>query len=297
MKERNLLSLKDLTKKEFLEIIELAEELKKNPKKCVNAMSCKTMLMIFSKPSLRTHLSFDIAMYQLGGHAIYYDLSHSTLGKKESIKDFASVISRYVDVIVARLYSHKDIEEIAKYADVPVINGLTDSYHPCQIVGDFLTIKEHLGSTKKTICYIGDANNNVTHSLIIGASMAGAKIIVCSPNKKEFMPNKETVKGYEFIYEKDPVKAVKIADVIYSDSWMSYQIPESEEKRRVKILKDYQVNDKLFNVNKKALFMHCLPAGRGKEVTDGVIDSARSVVYDQAENRLWSEKAILLKIV
>ncbi len=295
---KHLLSLNDWSKKEIEDTIELAIKLKKNPHKCINALSCKTLLMLFAKPSLRTHLSFDIAMYQLGGHAIFYDLSHSTLGEKESIKDFSKVISRYADVVMARLYAHKDIEELARYSDVPVVNGLTDYYHPCQALGDFMTIKEKLGKIRGVkVVYLGDANNNVTHSLILEAQRVGASLIVSSPNKKEFLPNPAAIGKARYEYEKNPERAVKNADVIYTDTWMSYQIPKSQEKRRMKFLKMYQANGRLFAVNKKALFMHCLPAKRGAEVTDEVMDSPRSIVYDQAENRMWSEKAILLKLL
>ncbi len=298
MKKRDLLSLEDWSKADINQVIINAEKLKRYKNRCQDYLKCKTLLMLFAKPSLRTYLSFDIAMYQLGGHAIFYDLSHSTLGKKESIKDFSKVIARYSDVIMARLYNHADIEEIAKYADVPIINGLTDYYHPCQVLGDFLTIKEKLGRVAgKKIAFLGDANNNVTHSLILEGNRTGTEIIVSCPDKKEYLPNKSAIGKAKWKYEKDPRKAVKNADVIYTDSWMSYQVPKNAEKRRARQLKPWQVNRKLFNVSKKALFMHCLPAKRGMEVTDDVMDSNRSVVYQQAENRMWSEKAILLKVL
>jgi len=295
---RDLLSLEDWSSKDISGVLDLAQKIKKNPDKYRKKLDGKTLLMVFAKPSLRTYLSFDIAMHQLGGHAIFYNLSQSTLGKKESIKDFSKVIARYVDVIMARLYAHKDIEEISKYANVPVVNGLTDYYHPTQVLGDFLTIKEHIGNVKgKRICYIGDANNNVTHSLILEGNRTGTEIIVSCPNNKLFLPNKKAIGNAKYTYEKDPKKAVKGVDVIYTDSWMSYQIPKSQEKKRINVLKKYQVNGKLFNINKKALFMHCLPAHRGVEVTDEVMDSKRSIVYDQAENRAWVEKAILIKVL
>ena len=298
MKKRDLLSLEDWNRSDINDVIFKAQNLKRNKNRCIDVLKCKTLLMLFAKPSLRTYLSFDVAMYQLGGHAIFYDLSHSTLGKKESIKDFSRVISRYADVIMARLYDHKDIEEIARYASAPVINGLTNYYHPCQVLGDFLTIKEKLGRVAgKTIAFLGDANNNVAHSLILEGNRTGTEIIISCPNKKEYLPNKNAIGKAKYSYEKDPKKAVKDVDVIYTDTWMSYQIPKSNEGKRSRALKAYQVNGKLFNVNKKALFMHCLPAKRGQEVTDDVMDSKRSVVYQQAENRMWIEKAILLKVL
>ena len=298
MAYKDLLTLKDLKKEEILEIVSLAEKIKKNPVKYENSLHRKTLLMLFAKPSLRTHLSFDIGMYQLGGHAIFYDLHDSTLGVKESIKDFSKVISRYADIIMARLYSHKDVVELAKYADVPVINGLTDAYHPCQILGDLLTIKENLGGfNRKKIVYIGDGNNNVTHDLIIACDKLGIDITISSPKRKEFFPNKNLLGGAHFVFEEHPMKAVEGADIIYTDTWMSYHISESKKKMRMLNLRSYQVNKKLMDVNKKALFMHCLPAHRGDEVTSEVLDSNRSIVYDQAENRTYAEKAVLLKLL
>ena len=299
---KHLLSLRDYSEKEILDLISLAEQIKKNPKKFKNELQNKTLLMIFAKPSLRTHLSFDLAVYHLGGHAIYYDLSHSPLGKKESLKDGAKVMSRYVNLIMARLYEHTEMLELAKYSSVPVINGLDNEEHPCQALGDLLTIKEKFKKLKGlTLTYLGDANNNVTHSLMYACSKVGMNMIISCPNKKEFMPNAQILKEakrkgkIEVVF--DPKKAVKNADVIYTDTWQSYHIKDSEMKSRAKILGQYQVNNKLFSINKKMLFMHCLPAKRGMEVTDDVIDSKRSIVYDQAENRMWIQMAILLKLI
>ncbi|MFH1592568.1 MAG: ornithine carbamoyltransferase [Candidatus Woesearchaeota archaeon] len=295
---KHLISLKDLSKKEILGLVDSASKIKKTPKKYSSELKGKTLLMLFAKPSLRTRLSFEVAMLKLGGHAIFYDIANSPLGKKESIKDGAEVISRFCDAVMARLFEHKDIVELAKYSDIPVINGLTNQMHPCQILGDFLTIKEKVGRLNKLkICYIGDGNNNVTHSLIIGCGKLGIDIVVCCPNKKEFLPDKKVIGNLRYKYEKDPKKAVKNCQILYSDSWMSYHIPEPQKKKRVAILKPYQVNKRLFDVNKKVLFMHCLPAGRGYEVTDDVIDGKRSIVYLQAENRMWSEMGILLKLL
>lgn len=293
---KDLLSLHDWSTTEINDVLIRAERMKKNKNRFSEVLKGKTLLMLFAKPSLRTHLSFDVAMYQLGGHPIFYDMSHSTLGEKESIKDFSKVISRYADVVMARLYEHEQIEELARYADVPIINGLTNWYHPCQALGDFLTIKEKLGRLPgKKITFLGDANNNVTHSLIIAGEKTGTEIIVSSPDKKEYLPNKDVIGKTKYTYIENPAKAVRNADIIYTDTWMSYQIPKNQEKKRIRELKKYQVNSKLFNINPKTLFMHCLPAKRGMEVTDEVIDSDRSIVYQQAENRMWSEKAILLK--
>lgn len=304
---RHLIKLEEYSEDEILEFINLASEIKKDPKKFENKLNGKTLLMLFAKPSLRTHLSFDVAMYKLGGHSIFYDLSNSSIGEKESIKDAVIVMSRYVDIIMARLYDHKNMAELVRYSNVPIINGLDNLFHPCQVLGDLLTIKEKLGRLKKLkVVYLGDANNNVTHSLMYGCSLLGINLTISCPNKKEFRPNKTILdlslkfaKGSKskLEIEKDPKKAVKNADVLYTDTWMSYHIPKSDEKRRVRILKKYQIDKKLFGISKKAIFMHCLPARRGDEVTDDVMDSERSVIYDQAENRLWIQMAILLKLL
>lgn len=294
----HLLSINDLSKKEILKLIKLGQKIKKKPWKYSVKLPGKTLLMLFAKPSLRTNLSFNVGMHQLGGHAIFYDLGFSKWGKKESIKDSSRVLSRYVDIIMARLYEHKNMLELANYSEVPVINGLDDDEHPCQILGDFLTIKEKFrGWRRVKICYVGDGNNNVTHSLIFGCDKLRMDLVVSCPDKREFLPDKKVIGKTPYIYEKDSRKAVKGCDVVYTDSWMSYQIPASEKKRRVRVLKPFQVNRKLFNLNNDSVFMHCLPAGRGYEVTDEVIDSDRSIVYDQAENRLHIQKAILLKLL
>ena len=295
---RHLLTINEFSDKEILDILDLASKIKKNPGKYKDKLKGKTLLMIFAKPSLRTNLSFNVGIFQLGGEAIFYNLDQSTLGAKESIKDFSKVDSRYVDIVMARLFEHKDIEELAKYSDVPVINGLTNDHHPCQALGDILTIKERFKNFRNVkITYIGDANNNVTNSLIIICNKLGMEITICSPNKKEFLPNKQVIGDLKYNYESDPKKAVQNCNVIYCDTWMSYNIPKSQHSKRAKILKNYQVNEALLNITKNALFMHCLPAKRGEEVTDAVMDSERSIVYDQAENRLFVQKAVMLKLL
>lgn len=295
---KDLLTLKDLSKNQILDLVSLAGRVKKSRGKYSQKLKGKTLLMLFAKPSLRTHLSFDIAMHQLGGHAIFYDMHNSTLGKKESIKDFARVTARYVDITMARLYKHSDLLELSQYSDKPIINGLTDAYHPCQILGDLLTIKERFGNLHgKKIAYVGDANNNVTHSMIIAGSKLGMKISVSSPKKVEFMPNKKLIVGAKYEYHENPKNAVVNADIIYTDTWMSYQIPVEKQKSRMRNLKKYQINHSLMNHANKAKFMHCLPAHRGHEVTDEVMDSDRSIIYDQAENRTYAEKAVLLKLL
>ena len=243
--------------------------------------------MLFAKPSLRTHLSFDVAMYQLGGHAIFYDLSHSVLGEKESIKDFSKVTSRYVNVIMARLYEHKDMEELAKFSSVPIINGLDNFSHPCQILGDLLTIKEHFGKLDRIkLIFIGDADNNITTSLIYACPKIGIKLnIICPKELKPKIPGK-----YSLSFNPKDAKG----QIIYTDTWYSYHVEKSQYAKRKKLLRKFQVNKKLLG---NAKFMHCLPATRGDEVTDEVMDSKQSLVYDQAYNRLPIQQAILLKLL
>ncbi len=296
--KKDLLSVNDLSKKEILDVISLAEKVKKDPRKYYLKLKNKVLLDIFEKPSLRTRLSFEVAMYQLGGHTIYYDLSGSPLGKgKESIEDTARVVSRYVDVIMARLYSQDDLLKLAKHSSIPVISGLTDYEHPCQILGDLLTIKEKLKKLNNIkIAYFGDAKNNVTHSLIFACSKLGIKLSIACP--KEMQPLSSVLGNSKNVEVTQEVsKAIKNANIVYTDSWMSYQIPKSQHVKRVKILMKYQVNSSLMEKAPKSLFMHCLPAMRGEEVTSGVIDSKRSIVFDQAHNRLFIQKAILLKLV
>ncbi|MBI2106461.1 ornithine carbamoyltransferase [Candidatus Woesearchaeota archaeon] len=295
--KKDLLSLADMSKDEILETISLAQKIKKSPKKYSSKLKNKVLLDIFEKPSLRTRLSFEVAMYQLGGHTIYYDLAGSPLGKgKESIEDTARVVSRYVDVIMARLYSQDDLVKLAKNSSIPVVSGLTDYEHPCQILGDLLTIKEKLGKFNIKIAYFGDAKNNVTHSLIFACSKLGIKLSIACP--KEMMPLNSVLKNSKDVeVTQDADKAIRNTNIAYTDSWMSYHIPKSEHNKRVKLLKKYQVNSNLMKKSPKALFMHCLPASRGEEVTSDVIDSRRSIVLDQAENRLHVQKAILLKLL
>ncbi len=295
---RNFLAIKDMKKGELLYLIRKSKDIKKNPKKYEEALEDKTLLMIFEAPSLRTRLSFETAMLQVDGHAIFYTTGESTLGKKESMKEFSQVISRYVDVVMARLFSHDDLLELAKYSTVPVINGMTNMEHPCQIAGDLLTMNEKRKTRK--IAYVGDCNNNVTNSLLYAAAILGIDIAIASPKGKEFEPVKSVVNECrrmskkEIMVTNDPKKAVKNADVVYTDSWMSYRVPKERESFRLKKLKPYQVNSKLMKYTNNAIFMHCLPAKRGHEVTDEVMDSSASVIIDQAENRLHAQKAILL---
>ncbi len=268
----------------------------------------KTMLMLFEKPSLRTRVSFEVGMTQFGGHAIFYDIATSPLGKKETISDFSQVTSRYVDIIMARLFKHSDMEKLAEYASVPVINALTDFSHPCQVLCDLMTIKEKKGKLEGLkLAYMGDSNNNMTHSLLYGCSIVGMNISVGCPEGEEFEPQSDVVdwakekgakSGSEIVVTHDPIEAVKNADIVYTDSWMSYHIDPSEEEARKKIFMPYQVNqDLMSNASKEALFMNCLPAMRGLEQTAEVIDGPQSIVFDQAENRLHVQKGIVLELL
>ncbi len=301
---KHLLSLEEVSGKEILSLIDLAIKIKKNPRKFEKRLHNKVLLMLFEKPSLRTRLSFEVAMLQLGVHAIYYDLTTSPLEKgKENIEDTAKVVSRYVDVIMARLFEHSTLEKLAANASVPVINGLTNFSHPCQVLSDLLTIKEKFGKLKGLkLSYFGDANNNVTHSLLFALPKVGMHLTVFCPDKSEFRPRvqvsdiarREARHNATKLIITSDIKHTTNSDIVYTDSWMSYHIPKSQQRKRAAVLKKFQVNSKVMKAAGKAIFMHCLPAQRGMEVTADVIDSKRSVVFDQAENRLHMEKAILI---
>ena len=305
----HLISLGDWSSALIEEVLGLADDVKKNPGNYLNAMRRKTLMMIFEKPSLRTRVSFETGMSQMGGHAIFYDTSTSPLGAgKESIEDTVRTVSRYVDLIMARLFEHSKIEEMAKYATVPVINALTNFSHPCQILADLMTIREKKGRLKGlTLAYLGDSNNNVTHSLMYGCAKLEMNIRIGCPPGDRFEPMKKVVNeatrlskkaGVEMKVTNDPVEAVQGADVVYTDSWMSYHIPAHLLNERVRIFTPYQVNAKLMqSAAKDAIFMNCLPALRGYEQTAEVIDGPQSVVFDEAENRLHVQKAVMIKLL
>ena len=256
--------------------------------------------MIFAKPSARTRISFETGIYQLGGMALYLAPQDIGIGKREAVKDVARVISRYNDMIMARLFAHADIEEMAAYASVPVINGLTDYNHPCQIMADAFTIIEHRGKIEGLkIVYVGDGNN-IANSWINFASQVPIHLVICSPSNYEpditTLDNarKAGISNIQLIH--DPVDAVKDADVVYTDVWASMG-QEAEAEQRRKIFMPYQLNSKLMSYAKKdALVMHCLPAHRGEEITDEVIESPQSIVFDEAENRMHVQKAIMVKL-
>ena len=300
LKTKNLLTLAELTPKEFSGLIDDSIKLKKELKNKGNKpiLKNKTLTMIFQKPSTRTRVSFETGMYQLGGHAINLSLNDMQLSRGESIEDTAKTLSRYTNCILARVYEHELLEKLSEHASVPVINGLSDSFHPCQILADFMTIKEHKGKLKGLkIAWIGDGNN-VCNSMIYGAALSGTKMSVATP--KGFEPNKDVVKeskkSTDIELTTDPFVATKNADVVVADTFSS--IHNSDPKRLKKFLPKYQVNSKLMaSAKKDAIFLHCLPAKREQEVTSSVIDGTQSVVWDEAENRLHTQKALLAALI
>ena len=303
----NLVTLRDYTPEQLASILKLAAAIKKSPACYQGAMHHRVLIMIFEKPSLRTRVSFETGMCQMGGHAIYYDLSKSPLGTgKENIHDSVKVLSRYADLIMARLFKHTDLEEMARYSRIPVINGLTNFSHPCQIFSDLQTIQEKKGRLRGlTLAYLGDAYNNVTHSLLYGCALTGINIRIGCPAGADYSPLPQVLEEANKLARDsgitvthDPREAVAGADVVYTDSWMSYHIPAEEMEARVKIFMPYQVNSELMRHAKPdAIFMNCLPAQRGYEQTAEVIDGPQSVVFDEAENRLHAQKAIMLYLL
>lgn len=300
---KHLLSDFDFNREEVLELLNLAQEVKKNPEKFFDALKNKTLVMLFEKTSTRTRISFEAAMTQLGGHAIYLDVKTSQIIKGEPLSDIGKVVSRYCECIMARMYRQSDLEEIAKAATVPVINGLTDIFHPCQSLGDLLTVKEKLGDLKGTVAFLGDCGFNMGHSTLITFSKIGMDVNLVCPKKKKYQPKVEILEKAKKEAEgeikviHDQFAGIKNADVVMTDTWVSMG-QEEESKTRIKDLRLYQVNSEIMKkANKGAIFMHCLPAYRGNEMTAEVIDGPQSIVFDQAENRLHIQKAILLKLL
>ena len=300
IKTKDLLTLSELTPKEFLRLIDNSIKIKKELKKGSNkpVLKNKTLAMIFQKPSTRTRVSFETGMYQLGGHAINLSSNDMQLSRGESVEDTAKTLSRYTDCIMARVYDHSLLEKLSEHASIPVINGLSDSFHPCQILADFMTIKEKKKTLKGLkIAWIGDGNN-VCNSMIFGSALSGVTMAIATP--KGFEPDKSTVKVSQNLTDieltTDPLKAAKNADVIVTDTYSS--IHNDDPKRIKKFLPKYQVNDKIMDLAKNnAIFLHCLPAKREQEVTSSVIDGSQSVVWDEAENRLHTQKALLCALL
>ncbi|XJZ27915.1 ornithine carbamoyltransferase [Bacillota bacterium Lsc_1132] len=300
---KDFLQLADFSPAEITYLLETAQELKAMQKqgKPHPFLNGKVLGMIFEKSSTRTRVSFEVGMLQLGGHAIFLSSKDIQLGRGESISDTAKVLSRYVDGIMIRTFSHHSVEELAQHATIPVINGLTDLQHPTQVMADLLTILEHKGKLAGLkICYLGDGNNNMAHSLLEGAAKTGMHISIASP--KGYLPNEEIVAkakkhaemtGGSIAICHDPKEGVSGADVVVTDVWASMG-QEAEQQKRIEDLKAYQVNEDLCaNAKEDFIFLHCLPAHRGEEVTAEIIDGPHSVVFDEAENRLHAQKAIL----
>ncbi|MBU0547771.1 MAG: ornithine carbamoyltransferase [Candidatus Omnitrophica bacterium] len=302
--KKDLLSIGDLTLAEINSIFKLTEQLKKDKKKFAKSLPGKTLALIFQKPSNRTRVSFEVGMYQLGGNSLYLSPQEINLGVRETIGDAAKTISRYVDGVVLRTFEHKNCLDMAEAATIPVINGLSDFSHPCQALADLFTIQEKLkGLNKVTLAYVGDGNN-VCNSLLFAAAKTGMNISVATP--KGYAPAEEVVKqaqataeetGSQIVITEDPFSAVKSAQVVYTDVWASMGQEDEINKRKI-IFRDYQINAKLLaNAGQKILVMHCLPAHRSEEITDEVMDSENSIVFDQAENRMHVQKAILIKLL
>jgi ornithine carbamoyltransferase len=300
LKTKDLLTLTELTPKEFLGLIDNSIKLKKELKKGGNkpVLKNKTLTMIFQKPSTRTRVSFETGMFQLGGHAINLSSNDTQLSRGESIEDTAKTLSRYTDCIMARVYDHELLQKLSAHSSVPVINGLSDSFHPCQILADFMTIQEKKKKLKGLkIAWIGDGNN-VCNSMIYGAALSGIDMSIATP--KGYEPDKSVVKeakkSTNIELTVDPFTATKNADVVVTDTYSS--IHNKDPKRIKKFLPKYQVNPKLMKSAKKdAIFLHCLPAKREQEVTSSVLDGNQSVIWDEAENRLHSQKALLISLI
>jgi ornithine carbamoyltransferase len=305
--KRDLVSILDLSSDEIVEIFLSARELKETGR-IREILKGKVLGMVFQKPSTRTRVSFEVAMYQLGGYALFLNAQDLQLSRGEAIRDTAKTLSRYLDGIVVRAYSHRDVVELAKESTIPVINGLSDLLHPCQVLADIFTIAEKKGKLSSLspkglsgieIAFVGDGNN-VANSWINGAARLGMKLVICTPpgyepDKKIFGEGVKLAKatGANIRLSHKPEEAVKKADVIYTDVWVSMGM-EREREKRLKVFKPYQVNEQLISKAKKdVLVMHCLPAHRGEEITDAVLDGPNSIVFDQAENRLHVQKAIL----
>lgn len=304
MNKRDFLSIADWSTDELNQILTLSKKIKKKPQDYARVLKGKSIAMIFEKQSLRTHVTFDVGIHELGGHSVYLTQADISLGKRESVYDTAKNLERWVDGVVVRTFAHQTCVELAKFISVPVVNALTDFEHPCQAIGDFFTIQEHFGNFRgRKLAFIGDGNN-VCHSLMLMAAKVGMNFVAATP--KEYKPSKLVVEVASAAAKKTgatieivhtPQEAAKEADVIYTDVWASMG-QEAEKEKRMKAFKRFQVDAKLMSLaHNSAIFMHCLPANRGEEVTDEVMDSVQSVVFDEAENRLHTHKAILTMLM
>ena len=296
----HLISVSDLTHEEIYELLDLAAWMKERRGHYTDALKDMSLAMIFEKPSTRTRVSFEVAMTELGGHALYLNYADLQLGRSETICDTASVLSRYVHVIMARVYRHETVRELARCADIPVINALSDMEHPCQLLADLLTIRERKGDLKDLrIAWIGDGNN-VCNSLILGSAITGMNLSVACPAGYE--PDAGIVAranelGSSVLITNDPIEAASGADVLYTDVWVSMG-DEKEEEKRLRDFSGFQINnDLLSHAKSDCIVLHCLPAHRGQEISAEVLDGEHSVVMDQAENRLHAQKALLMTVI
>jgi len=304
MKKQDFISIQDWSTDELNNVLAIARAVKVDPSKYAKRLDGKALAMIFEKPSLRTRVSFDVGIHQLGGYSLYLTQADISLGKREAVRDVAKNLERLVQGIMIRTFSHETLKEMAEEASIPVINGLTDFSHPCQAMADFLTILEIKGTLRGVkVAYIGDGNN-VAHSLIEGAVRFGAHLSIASPEGYDPDPvvvrwaeENAAATGSKIELLRDPIAAAKDADVLYTDVWTSMGL-ESEAAQRRQDFHFYQVNDAVVrHARPDYVFMHCLPAHRGEEVSDSVIDSEHSIVFQQAENRLHAQKAILLALM
>ena len=299
MKNKHLLKLLDLSREEIYEILDLADQLKYDQKHGIphEVLKGKTLAMIFSKNSTRTRVSFEVGMFQLGGHALFLSNSVSQIGRGEPVQDTARVISRYCDGIMIRTYAQQEAEDLAKYGSVPVINGLTDFSHPCQVLADLMTIREHKAQLEGLkVCYVGDGNN-MANSIIAGGLKCGMDVSIASPGgytpDQQVLDFAKSVTDASFTLTADPFEAAKDADVIFTDVWASMGM-EDERVQRAKAFVGYQVNDALMTVARPdCMVQHCLPAHRGEEITEEVFEAHANEIFDEAENRLHAQKAVM----
>ncbi len=297
---RDILGIADLTTSEIQQLLELAIQLKTGK---IKPQCNKVLGLLFYKASTRTRVSFSVAMYQLGGQVIDLNVSQTQVGRGEPISDTARVLDRYLDILAIRTFKQEDLETVAKYAEIPIINALTDLEHPCQILADLLTIQEKFGSLSGiTLTYLGDGNN-VAHSLILGGALMGMNVRIATP--KDYEPNPEIVNkakqlnqnSTEILITDDPLTAIKDSQVVYTDVWASMG-QEDKAQNRIPIFQPYQVNQQLMNhAAKDAIVLHCLPAHRDEEITDEVIEGKQSQVWNQAENRMHAQKALIVSLL
>lgn len=306
MNKRDFRTVTDLTREELNAVFELSAAMKREPMAFAKALEGKTLVMINEKQSLRTRVTFEAGIQQLGGYSVYLTNQDINLGKREPVKDIARNLSRWVDIVAARVFSQETVMELARYAEIPIINALSDQEHPCQVVADLFTLwerRESVGLEGFNLTFIGDGNN-VCNSLILLAGLIGFHLTVCTPEGYEPNPTmtwqgreRSHDRGGAITFELDPIKAVANADAIYTDVWTSMG-QEAETQQRLEDFQGYQVNEDLLNhAPDHAYVMHCLPAHRGEEISDGALESERSIVFDQAENRLHTQKALMKFLV